>query len=145
MSLEAQLPQYGALPSALNYNRMDSFFEKNYFVSYQISLSWLPVSIKDQVLSISVGSKLQPPHSSSSVQASTIMLPKMFETTVYTEQVTICPLDLFVNPPTSIYQPQAEPEYIPPSQATIDTSNCVSLFLPLIHSLYSGHLQCHFQ
>ena len=56
------------------------------------------------------------------------MFPKVFETTLYTQQITVCPRDLFINPPAnlSVYQPQAE--YTP----TIDT-NRVSLqvfFLP---------------
>ena len=79
---------------------------------------------KGSVLSISVGSR--PPPFLLFFQASTytIMFPKVFETTLYTEQITVCPRDLFINPAPpailDVYQPHTQAEYYTPP---IDTVN----------------------
>ena len=78
--------------------------------SYQISFSWLPVSIKDQCW---IQTGLPHPFFLLFQASSAIMFPKIFETTVYEEQDTICPSDLF-NPPqvASAYHCQPLPGYM---------------------------------
>ena len=79
--------------------------------------------LKGSILSISVGSKPEPLHFLLFFQASTTMFPKMFQTTLYTEQGTVCPVDLLLfNPPAtrSVYRDQPQAEYHSTS-STIDS------------------------